>query len=253
LPQLGEVMSKNRVSQPKSARNGETETTVDPAASARAATATESPPAGPDPFDPAELEAAGPAEPLLHDPYDSGFLGLSQDFTNEANVAKKWDLIKVEKPSKSRIFRVHPDPKFRVKTVLLTLKEDNETYLVPPAVRQALSSEALCSVFTLLAYVSKAGTPFLWPIRMADPDGKWNIWHMSAWQIAEKAQERWCRLQANRDAGHYVAEYDQRPPEQQQPPAWPALTFAEWLRLGFQSFTIDSPDHPVLRRLRLED
>ena len=38
--------------------------------------------------------------------------------------------------------------------------------------------------------VAKAGTPFLWPIRMADPDGKWNIWHQSAWQIAENYKER---------------------------------------------------------------
>ena len=98
-----------------------------------------------------------------------------------------------------------------------------------------------------------AGTPFLWPIRMADPDGKWNIWHQSAWQIAEKAQMRWARMQANRDAGHYTAEYDQRPPEQQQPPDWPELEFRDWLELAFRGFTIDSHEHPILKRLRLED
>jgi hypothetical protein len=138
--------------------------------------------------------------------------------------------------------------------VLLTLKEDNETYLVLPQLRIALAGESLCGLYTLLACVTKAGTPFLWPIRMADSDGKWNIWHQSAWQIAEKAQHRWCRMQANRDAGHYVAEYDQRSPEQQQPPAWPEnLAFRDWLELGFKGFTIDSLDHPVLKRLRMED
>src|SRR5262245_30665833 len=180
-------------------------------------------------FNPAELEAHAPAAPPPRDPFDPTFLGLSQDFAAEANVAKKWDIIKVEKPSKSRVFRVNPDPKFRLKTMLLTLKEDNETYLVHPQLRQALAGEALCGIFTLLACVSKAGTPFLWPIRMADPDGKWNIWHQSAWQIAEKAQHRWCRMQANRDAGHYVAEYDQRPLEQQQEPSWPDLAYRDWL------------------------
>jgi hypothetical protein len=45
-------------------------------------------------------------------------------------------------------------------------------------------------------------------------------------------------MQANRDAGHYVAEYDQRSPDQQHPPAWPDLTFAEWLRLAFQGYTV---------------
>jgi hypothetical protein len=209
-------------------------------------------PAGPGDldFDPANLEAES-ATPPGRDPFDPQYLGLTQEFAAEAGVAKKWDIIKVEKPSKSRVFRVHPT--MRLKTVLLVLKEDNESYLVQPALRQALAGESLCGVFTLLPYVTKAGTPFLWAIRMADADGKWNIWHQSAWQIAEKAQTRWTRMQANRDAGHYGAEYDQRPPERQQAPAWPDLAFPEWLRLAFQGYTIDSLDHPVLKRLRLED
>jgi hypothetical protein len=206
-------------------------------------------------FDPADFEETPPQPPngAPADPYDPANLGLSQDFAAESGVAKKWDIIKVEKPSKARVFRVHPDPAYRVKTTLLTIKEDNETYLVLPHLRAALSGESTCGVHCLLACVSKAGTPFLWPIRMADPDGKWNIWHQSAWQIAVKAQASWARIQANRDAGHYVAEYDRRPPEEQHAPAWPELTFAEWLRLAFKGFTIDSPDHPILKRLRLED
>jgi hypothetical protein len=207
-------------------------------------------------FDPAALEASAPAAselPAGRDLFDPAFLGLSQDFAAEAAVAKKWDIIKVEKPSKSRVFRVHPDPRFRLKTVLLTLKEDNETYLVLPQLRQALARESLCGLHTLLACLTKAGTPFLWPIRMADSDGKWNVWHQSAWQIADKAQTTWTRMQANRDAGHYVAEYDQRPSDQQQPPVWPDLAFRDWLELAFKGFTIDSLDHPVLKRLRLED
>jgi hypothetical protein len=203
-------------------------------------------------FDPEKLEAqSSPANSPGRDIFDPAFLGLGQDFASEANVAKRWDIIKVEKPSKSRVFRVHPT--MRLKTMLLVLKEDNETYLVHPPLRQALAGEALCGLFTLFACVTKAGTPFLWPIRMADSDGKWNIWHQSAWQIAEKAQTRWARMQANRDAGHYIAEYDQRPPEQQHPPAWPDLEFRDWLELAFRGFTIDSLDHPVLKRLRLED
>jgi hypothetical protein len=205
-------------------------------------------------FDPDDLDVtaqAAPSSPAGRDLFDPSFLGLSQDFAAEASVARKWDIIKVEKPTKSRVFRVHPT--MRLKTVLLTLKEDNEVYLVLPALRQALAGESLCGLHTLLACITKQGTPFLGPIRMADSDGKWNIWHQSAWQIAEKAQHRWCRMQANRDAGHYVAEYDQRPQEEQQEPFWPDLQFRDWLELAFKGYTIDSLDHPVLRRLRLED
>jgi hypothetical protein len=205
-------------------------------------------------FNPAELEASGPAElnpPPARDPYDPAFLGLGQDFAKEADVAKKWDMIKVEKPTKSRVFRVHLS--MRLKTMLLTLKEDNETYLVLPQLHAALRNESLCGLHTLFPYITKAGTPFLWAIRMPDSDGKWNIWHQSAWQIAENAQKRWARMQANREAGYYVADYDQRPVEQQYEPAWPDLAFRDWLELAFRGYTIDSLDHPILKRLRMED
>jgi hypothetical protein len=204
-------------------------------------------------FDPEQLEVKVPATPTPVDTYDPALLGLSQDFDGEANVKKFWDMIPVEKPPKERVFRVHPDPKLKLKTVLLDLKDDNEKYLVLPALRSHLANEGTCGVFTLLACVSKQGSPFLWPIRMADADGRWNRWHMSAWEIANKATIRWARMQSNRDAGLYVAEYDKRPPDEQQEPVWPDLTLKEWLSLAFRGFTIDRLDHPVLKRLRLED
>ena len=122
-----------------------------------------------------------------------------------------------------------------------------------PQLRQALAGESLCALCTLFACVSKGGTPFLWPIRMADSNGKWNIWHQSAWHIMEKARQRWTRMQANSDAGHYIASYDQRPQDEQQEPAWPNLKLRDWLELAFRGFTVDSLEHPVLKRLRMED
>src|SRR5262249_4362339 len=150
--------------------------------------------------------------------YHPDNMGLSQDYESLAGFASKPDIIKVEKPSKSRVFRVHPDPKFRVKTILLVNKDDNELFYVAPQMRKALKGELLCGEYTLFACVSKGGTPFLWPIKMTDKSGKWNVWHQSAWQIAEKAQSRWCRMLANQEAGHYVAEYDRRPVQEQQEP-----------------------------------
>ncbi len=207
-------------------------------------------------FDVTELEADAstvPSGPAESDPYNPEHLGLSVDYAAAANVGKVWHTIKVDKPPRSQAFRVHPDPKFRLKTTLLVLKEDSESYLVLPQLREALADEPLCGIFTLFACVTKSGTPFLWPIKMADPDGKWNVWHQSAWRIAERAQQRWTRMTANRLAGYYDASEDRRPIEQQQPPNWPELMFSDWLRLAFQGYTVDSLDHPVLKRLRLED
>jgi hypothetical protein len=60
-------------------------------------------------------------------------------------------------------------------------------------------------------------------------------------------------MQANRDAGHYVAEYDKRPLDEQLEPDWPDMELRDWLELAFKGYTIDSLDHPVLKRLRMED
>jgi hypothetical protein len=61
-------------------------------------------------------------------------------------------------------------------------------------------------------------------------------------------------MTSDRDAGCYVGTYDDRAPELQQSPDWPpGLEFKEWLRLAFAKSTIDSFEHPVLKRLRLED
>jgi hypothetical protein len=203
-------------------------------------------------YDPAEFETGdGAAAPDEEDRYDAESLGLPQDYAAEADVAKQWSTIKVEKPPKSRVFRVHPT--LQLKAMLLALKEDNEVYIVPKLMQTALKGEALCGKYVLLPCVTKAGTPFLWPIRMADKDGDWNVWHQSAWQIAEKARVSWCRMEADRNAGCYVAHYDQRPPERQQEPAWPNQDLNWWLRLAFRGLRINSLDHPVLKRLRLED
>jgi hypothetical protein len=210
-------------------------------------------PAAPDPEDqfPFGIDQPESPPPGGGCVYDPASLALSQDFAVEALVKKEWEIIRVERPSKARVFRTHPT--YRLKTVLLSLKEDNEVYLVTKPLRSALAQESTCGVFHLFCCLSKQGSPFVWPIRAADAGGKWNIWHQSAYQIALKAEERWCRIQANKDAGHYVAEYDRRTLSQQQPADWPDLSFEQWLELAFREFTITSLDHPVLKRLRLED
>ena len=203
----------------------------------------------------AESEAPEPETPAPDTPdrWSPEYQGLGQDFGELAGGQKKPKLIKVERPTKTRVFRAHPT--LRIQTMLLVLKEDNETYLIDKPLRKALppAVKSLCGEYTLVPCVSKGGTPFLWPVRMADPDGKWNVWHSSAWQIAQGAVERWTRLYANRDAGHYDSDQDGRPLEAQQGADWPELSGSEWLRLAFQEHMIDSLDHPVVRRLQLED
>jgi hypothetical protein len=201
-----------------------------------------------------QAEAGGaPAGPAAPDLYDPAALGLSQDFEASFGAAPKIDTIKVEKPSKERVFRTHPDPAYWLKTTLLVTKDDSKVYLVVAKVRGALADEPLLGVYTLVPYVTRFGNVFLWPIKMAGADGDWNSWHESAWRIARDARTSWARVRANREGGCYVPTYDPKPPDQQQAARWPELEFRDLLRVAFRGCTIDSVDHPVVKRLRLED
>jgi hypothetical protein len=194
---------------------------------------------------------ATPAAAQARDSYDPAYLALTQDFTATAQVARVWNRIKVEKPPKSRVFRVHPE--LCLKTTLLTV-EGGETYLVDPHVRQLLAEKKLGEPHYLFACVSKNGTPFLWPIRAEDPDGRWNIWPKSAYDIAVgDGRSAWVRVWSDRDAGYYVHAVDEKPPEEQQKAAFPEWPMRRWVMLGFKGLTIEAADHPVVKHLFLED
>ena len=75
------------------------------------------------------------------DPFAPESLRLSQDFTANLGVKKLLTTIPVRRPDKQWFIRVHPDRAFRTETTLLELKEENETYLVPPHMRDELPGD----------------------------------------------------------------------------------------------------------------
>ena len=66
---------------------------------------------------------------------------------------------------------------------LIELKEDNEFYLVAPAMAVELEGEY--SHYTLYTVVTRQGVVRLWPVRLAGPDGKSNTWWDSAHEAAD--------------------------------------------------------------------
>jgi hypothetical protein len=97
--------------------------------------------------------------------------------------------------------------------------------------------------------VNRQGVLFLWPIRLPGPDGKRDEWSRTALEAADLARRGWVRVTANLGLGAYdVFTATGTLPD----PDWPALSFRELLRVAFRERFIDSPDHPVLRRLRGE-
>jgi hypothetical protein len=93
------------------------------------------------------------------------------------------------------------------------------------------------------------GTTFIFPVRLAGKDGKWNSWHRSQHDAATLAMEQWIRMLSNKDIGGYDIKTSGRKAE----PDWGTLPpFNELLRIAFRDFKIEVSDHPYVRRLRDE-
>lgn len=193
--------------------------------------------------------AAPAADDPAPDPFDPASLRLTGDATAALGVKKALLTVPVRKPDKSWFVRVHPDPAYHLTTAVIELKEDRETYLVAPALWADLATESTFSPRALFTAVSRQNVVFLWPVRLPGPDGKVDEWSRSALEAANLAREGWVRVAANMGLGAYdVFQARGDIPD----PDWPDVPFKDLLRVAFRERFIDTPGHPVLRRLRGE-
>ncbi len=84
---------------------------------------------------------------------------------------------------------------------VVELKEDNDVYLVRPALYPALAEEAKPK--QLYVGVTRDGNPFVWLVNMPGPDGRLDTWSQSAHAGASLAKTHWVRIKSNRDLGAY--------------------------------------------------
>lgn len=202
-------------------------------------------------FDPStfeDMETTLPAEePSPFDNLDN--IRVDHHFLVTGGTSTALTTIRVRRPHREWFVRTHPEPSYRVDTGLLILDEDNEAYYVTkPLWHELFGLEAGFALYRLRLAVSRQGTPFLWPVRLPDEDGKRSSWADSAEQAAERASYQWVRLQADRQMGGYRVLTSPLV----SPPVWPALSFQELLKIAFRQKVITSLDHLVLRRLRGE-
>lgn len=182
-------------------------------------------------------------------PFDLKALRLSTDSTDGVSVRKVLTNIPVRKPAKEWFVRCHPDPNYRISTRVIELKEEGETYWVPPPFFEQLSGESTFCPKTLITAVNKQGVLFIWPLRLPGPDGRDDNWSRSAREAASIATEKWVRVRSNMSLGGYEifeATGNLSAPE------WPDMSFEDILRIAFKNRKIDSVDHPMLKRLRGE-
>jgi len=187
--------------------------------------------------------------PSAPDPFDPTSLRINGDTLAAIGVKKLLTTVPVRKPDKSWFVRVHPDPSFRLETLVIELKEDRESFLIAPHLRCELATETTVKPVALFTAVNRQGNLFLWPVNLPMPDGRQNEWNRSAAEAAAKAQQSWVRVAANMSLGAYelYAANGELPD-----PEWPEHSFRDLIAIAFKDKLIDSLDHPVLQRLRGE-
>ena len=183
---------------------------------------------------------------LAPNPFDPAALRLDQSYADTVGVKKLLTTVPVRKPNRQDFVRVHPDPAFRLTpAAIIEVKEDREVYLVTPNMAPALAGEF--STATLYLAINRQGVPILWPVKLPNPDGKHNEWHRSAGEAAERAINKWVRVTSSMSLGAYeIFEASGDLPE----PVWPDYSFGEILKIAFRERIVDSPDHPLVQRLR---
>ena len=194
-----------------------------------------------------EAQPAPPAPPA--DPFDPSHLRLDQDFIASCGVQRHLTTVPVRKPSKEEWCQVHPGLDYVLDTMVLELKDSREAYLVAPEMRGQLLEEPTVGPRRLVTAINRQGTVFIWPLRIPAPDGRQDRWSESAIDTAEAAKTQWVRVRSDMNLGAYVFDTTRTVlPE----PTWPQKTLQELLKLAFKTSLIDTPEHPVLRRLRGE-
>ncbi len=153
----------------------------------------------------------------------------------------------VRRPNKQTYIRVNPSPEWQLKTAVLELKDEGETYLVAKELWAGLANEITAKV--IVSAITRQDSFFFWPIRLPNEDGYIDSWNKSAIECAKIASEKWVRIQSEKDAQSYfphIAENQDSFPE----PGWPKEGFEKLLMIAFKDHYVDSMDHPVIKKLR---
>lgn len=184
---------------------------------------------------------------ILADPFDLDRLRLTQDFEDTVGVKKLLTVVPVRKPSRQEFIRVYPGDDWRLDTPLLTIKEENEFYLVARDLWPELQDDL--DARRLVVTISRQGVVAVWPLKLPDREGRLDNWSRSALEASSRAECAWVKLQSNRSLGAYdLYEGSHDLPE----PVWPDVDFQTVIRTAFRDYHINDVNHPALRRLRGE-
>jgi hypothetical protein len=192
-------------------------------------------------------------------------LRISQDFGEDLGLEQPPSPVQVTKPEPEWFFRVHPDPAYRSRFLLLETKEDKDKdkkkkggnfrgviYLITRNLQEDVMAEPslyprLATIKLLVTAITRQKVIFLWPLRLPE-EGETSKWTLSAWEAAREAQTKWVRVTSNMSHSTNIIT-PAAPRVQLKEPAFPQRDFLDLVNAGFRGRIIDSWDHPVLKRL----
>jgi hypothetical protein len=172
------------------------------------------------------------------------------DRSIDLGVTTEYTVIPIRNPKPDEFFRCMPDEDYSMDTYILSLKAENEWYLVDPDILPEIQLESQLRVMTLYVCVTMNSTPFVTCIPQPDEMGKINSWHTSGHITMEEAKLCWVRRQADKANGCYVITkaMNAKLPD----PKWPTMNLNEIIDRAFDKYYINDIQDSVLQRLRGE-
>jgi hypothetical protein len=186
---------------------------------------------------------------------DLGNRRLRQSF-DRVKTKRLLTTVGVRKPKKHEWFQAHPD--HRQEWTLFRAEEEglNEEWFFPTnetvaAALEELSPTGLKNV-CIFWWINRKKQTFIWPVTLADSDGRQNDWHASMFEmLSVHGCGQWCRIEAA-DGGYDPTIAEDEDGELPRPD-WPVIDhFGQVLRVAFKKAgrVIDNLNHPLLKRLR---
>ena len=121
------------------------------------------------------------------DPFDLTRLRVPVDYEHDAAVKKLLTTVPVRRPHRQEWIRVHPSEHYRAIFMSVELKEEGEIYLALPHIAQELPGEIQRKMFYTVQNASRV--TYLWPVKVAAPGERLDLWSTSAHAGALKAMQ----------------------------------------------------------------
>jgi hypothetical protein len=210
------------------------------------------------PPEPEAEEAAGEKEPTSPGDVFSRVndYRLRQRF-DKLTTKKLLTTVAIRKPKSHEWFQAHP--KYRLEWPLFKAQEEglSSDWYFPAtdevlAVLEELSPTGVKNC-RLYWWINRKANTFIWPVELANADGRHNDWHASMLDVMSvRAQGQWVRIEAG-DGGYEVTVADPTDNTDAPQPDWPPVErFGDVLRVAFKKGgrVVEVLDHPLIVRLR---